>query len=67
MIEGTHLLVAGGRTPNTDGIGLEKAGVETDEKGHVKVDAGWLVAQGFRRPFASARAVRGSSGQECLG
>ncbi len=39
MIEGTHLLVAGGRTPNTDGIGLEKAGVETDEKGHVKVDA----------------------------
>ena len=31
-IEGTHLLVAGGRTPNTDGIGLEKAGVETDDK-----------------------------------
>ncbi len=38
-IEGTHLLVAGGRTPNTDGIGLEQAGVETDEHGHVKVDA----------------------------
>ena len=38
MIEGTHLLVAGGRTPNTDGIGLEKAGVETDERGHVKVN-----------------------------
>ncbi len=37
-IEGTHLLVAGGRTPNTDGIGLEKAGVETDERGHVKVN-----------------------------
>jgi pyruvate/2-oxoglutarate dehydrogenase complex dihydrolipoamide dehydrogenase (E3) component len=37
-IEGTHLLVAGGRTPNTDGIGLETARVETDEKGHVKVD-----------------------------
>ena len=37
-VEGTHLLVAGGRTPNTDGIGLEKAGVETNEKGHVKVD-----------------------------
>jgi pyruvate/2-oxoglutarate dehydrogenase complex dihydrolipoamide dehydrogenase (E3) component len=37
-VEGTHLLVAEGRTPNTDGIGLEKAGVETDEKGHVKVD-----------------------------
>jgi pyruvate/2-oxoglutarate dehydrogenase complex dihydrolipoamide dehydrogenase (E3) component len=37
-IEGTHLLVAAGRTPNTDGIGLEAAGVETDERGHVKVD-----------------------------
>jgi pyruvate/2-oxoglutarate dehydrogenase complex dihydrolipoamide dehydrogenase (E3) component len=37
-IEGTHLLVAGGRTPNTDGIGLEAAGVETDGRGHVKVD-----------------------------
>jgi pyruvate/2-oxoglutarate dehydrogenase complex dihydrolipoamide dehydrogenase (E3) component len=37
-IEGTHLLVAGGRTPNTDGIGLEKAGVETDAHGHVKVN-----------------------------
>jgi pyruvate/2-oxoglutarate dehydrogenase complex dihydrolipoamide dehydrogenase (E3) component len=37
-IEGTHLLVAGGRTPNTDGIGLEKAGVEADERGHVKVN-----------------------------
>ena len=39
LIEGTHLLLAGGRTPNTDGIGLAEAGVETDEKGHVKVDA----------------------------
>jgi pyruvate/2-oxoglutarate dehydrogenase complex dihydrolipoamide dehydrogenase (E3) component len=38
VIEGTHLLVAGGRTPNTDGIGLDKAGVETDERGHVKVN-----------------------------
>ena len=37
-IEGTHLLVAGGRTPNTDGIGLELAGVETDGRGHIKVD-----------------------------
>jgi pyruvate/2-oxoglutarate dehydrogenase complex dihydrolipoamide dehydrogenase (E3) component len=37
-IEGTHLLVAGGRTPNTDDIGLEKAGVETDDRGHIKVN-----------------------------
>src|SRR5262249_6898155 len=37
-VEGTHLLVAGGRTPNTDGIGLEMTGVEVDEHGHVKVN-----------------------------
>ncbi len=37
-IEGTHLLVAGGRTPNTDNIGLEKAGVEVDERHHIKVN-----------------------------
>jgi pyruvate/2-oxoglutarate dehydrogenase complex dihydrolipoamide dehydrogenase (E3) component len=38
VIEGTHLLVAAGRTPNTDGIGLEVAGVERDGRGYVKVD-----------------------------
>src|SRR4029077_20687663 len=37
-LEGAHLLVAGGRTPNTSGIGLEKAGVETTSRGHVKVN-----------------------------
>lgn len=38
VIEGTHLLAAGGRTPNTDGVGLERAGVEVDAHGHVKVN-----------------------------
>lgn len=37
-IEGTHLLVASGRTPNTSDIGLELAGVELKESGHIKVD-----------------------------
>jgi pyruvate/2-oxoglutarate dehydrogenase complex dihydrolipoamide dehydrogenase (E3) component len=37
-IEGTHILVAAGRTPNTAGIGLELAGVETTERGFVKVN-----------------------------
>jgi len=37
-VEGTHLLVAGGRTPNTDNLGLDKAGVETTERGYVKVN-----------------------------
>lgn len=37
-IEGTHLLAAGGRVPNTDSIGLEQAGVAIDERGHIRVD-----------------------------
>jgi pyruvate/2-oxoglutarate dehydrogenase complex dihydrolipoamide dehydrogenase (E3) component len=36
--EGTHLLVAAGRTPNTEGIGLELAGVELTDRGYVKVN-----------------------------
>jgi pyruvate/2-oxoglutarate dehydrogenase complex dihydrolipoamide dehydrogenase (E3) component len=38
IIEGTHLLVSVGRTPNTRGIGLEQAGVELDERGYIKVN-----------------------------
>jgi pyruvate/2-oxoglutarate dehydrogenase complex dihydrolipoamide dehydrogenase (E3) component len=37
-VEGTHVLLAVGRTPNTDDLGLEKAGVQTDERGYIKVD-----------------------------
>ena len=37
-LEGTHLLVATGRTPNTAGIGLELAGVELTERGYIKVN-----------------------------
>jgi pyruvate/2-oxoglutarate dehydrogenase complex dihydrolipoamide dehydrogenase (E3) component len=35
---GSHLLLAVGRRPNTDDLGLEKAGIEADEHGYVKVD-----------------------------
>jgi pyruvate/2-oxoglutarate dehydrogenase complex dihydrolipoamide dehydrogenase (E3) component len=38
-IEGSDLLVAAGRVPNTEGIGLEQAGVETDERGYIRVNA----------------------------
>ena len=38
LIEGSDILVASGRTPNTDGIGLEAAGIERDGQGFVKVD-----------------------------
>ena len=37
-LEGSHILVASGRTPNTQGIGLELTGVETTDRGHVKVN-----------------------------
>jgi pyruvate/2-oxoglutarate dehydrogenase complex dihydrolipoamide dehydrogenase (E3) component len=37
-LEGTHLLVAAGRTPNTAGIGLDLAGVELTGSGHIKVN-----------------------------
>lgn len=34
-VEGTDLLIATGRTPNTDGLDLELAGIEVDERGYV--------------------------------
>ena len=37
-IEGSDILVAAGRTPNTREIGLEQAGIEIDARGFVKVD-----------------------------
>ena len=37
-IEGTDLLIATGRTPNTQGIGLEATGVELDARGCIKVN-----------------------------
>lgn len=37
-LEGTDILVAAGRTPNTEGIGLDVAGVETTSRGYIKVN-----------------------------
>ena len=37
-VEGTHLLVATGRTPNTDRMGLEVAGVELTDRGYIRVN-----------------------------
>jgi pyruvate/2-oxoglutarate dehydrogenase complex dihydrolipoamide dehydrogenase (E3) component len=38
VLEGSHLLAAAGRPPNTDALNLEAAGVETDKRGFVKVN-----------------------------
>jgi pyruvate/2-oxoglutarate dehydrogenase complex dihydrolipoamide dehydrogenase (E3) component len=37
-VTGTHVLLAVGRRPNTDDLGLEEAGVATDERGYIVVD-----------------------------
>jgi len=38
MIEGSDILVATGRIPNTAGIGLEETGVELDGRGYIRVN-----------------------------
>jgi pyruvate/2-oxoglutarate dehydrogenase complex dihydrolipoamide dehydrogenase (E3) component len=38
QIAGTHLLVATGRRPNTDDLGLDKASIATDARGYILVD-----------------------------
>lgn len=39
MLRGSHLLVATGRTPNTDRLNLDAAGVATNEKGYITVNS----------------------------
>ena len=38
QVDGSHLLLAVGRRPNTDDLGLEHAGVVTDARGYIEVD-----------------------------
>ncbi len=38
VLEGSHILVATGRVPNTEGLGLELIGVELTERGYIKVN-----------------------------
>jgi pyruvate/2-oxoglutarate dehydrogenase complex dihydrolipoamide dehydrogenase (E3) component len=37
-VKGSHLLLAVGRRPNTDDLGLDKAGVGVDKRGYIQVD-----------------------------
>jgi pyruvate/2-oxoglutarate dehydrogenase complex dihydrolipoamide dehydrogenase (E3) component len=37
-VVGSHLLVAVGRTPNTDALDLPSAGIETDDRGYIAVN-----------------------------
>jgi pyruvate/2-oxoglutarate dehydrogenase complex dihydrolipoamide dehydrogenase (E3) component len=38
VVHGTHLLIATGRRPNSDDLGLEAAGIATDSRGYITVD-----------------------------
>lgn len=38
IAQGSHVLLAVGRLPNTQDLGLKEAGIETDARGYVKVD-----------------------------
>ncbi len=51
LSEFDKVLVAVGRRPNTDGLNLEKAGVEIDERGFIKVDSA------FRTTTPRIRAI----------
>ena len=37
-VAGTHVLLAVGRVPNTDDLGLREAGIDSDARGYIKVD-----------------------------
>ncbi|HEX4570946.1 MAG TPA: mercuric reductase [Dongiaceae bacterium] len=58
VVEGSDMLVATGRVPNTAGIGLELAGVELDERGYIKVNdrletsapGVWAIGEGAGSP-----------------
>lgn len=38
VVRGTHVLIAVGRRPNTDDLGLSAAGVDVDGRGYIRVD-----------------------------
>ena len=40
-LEGDTILVATGRKPNTNGLGLSKLNMELTERGQIKTDSGW--------------------------
>jgi pyruvate/2-oxoglutarate dehydrogenase complex dihydrolipoamide dehydrogenase (E3) component len=60
VIEGSDLLVAAGRTPNTARIGLEIAGVALDARGYVKSTSTWRRPRLACGRWASAPAARSS-------
>src|SRR5260370_12457152 len=58
-VEGTDILVALGRTPNTQGIGLDRAGIKVTNNGHIQVNDrlettapnGWALGECAGSPY----------------
>ncbi len=68
MLKAQHILVATGRRANTENLGLEKAGVETDGRGFIKVDeelkaaanvwaAGDVIGEPMATPVAAKEGI----------
>jgi dihydrolipoamide dehydrogenase len=56
-VQGDRVLLAVGRTPNTDGLGLEAVGIEIDDKGRIPVDERFATsAEGV---YAIGDVIRG--------
>jgi pyruvate/2-oxoglutarate dehydrogenase complex dihydrolipoamide dehydrogenase (E3) component len=55
-VEGTHLLLAVGRKPNLDGLGLEAAGIKYEKSG-IEVDAGLVTSN--RKVYAIGDCIGG--------
>ncbi|HEV8031833.1 MAG TPA: mercuric reductase [Stellaceae bacterium] len=57
-VEGSDILVAAGRVPNTAGIGLDEAGIELDARGYIRVNERlettapnvWAIGEGAGSP-----------------
>lgn len=56
VVEGTHILIAAGRKPNVDDLGLEAAGIKYDKKG-IKVGAGLVTSN--RHVYAIGDVIGG--------
>ncbi|MGZ5310422.1 MAG: dihydrolipoyl dehydrogenase [Solirubrobacterales bacterium] len=56
-VKADHLVIAGGRKPDVEGLGLDKAGVELEDDGRVKVDE--LQRTSAEGVFAIGDMVRG--------
>jgi len=68
VVEGSHALLAVGSIPNSDGLGLDAAGVETDSRGYIAVNhnclsnVGHIYAAGDvsgKLPLSSVAAMQG--------